>query len=168
MQTKSLAIDYKSALLLVLLIGITVAAPICRNQVITGIIVNSMLFIGVSTLGTSGALLLGILPSSMALATGLLPSVLAPVIPFIIVGNTLLVISFSYVKRCNYWLGAIIASTLKFAFLFATSSIVISLLINRDVAPSIAQMMGWIQLVTAIGGSILAYGVTRFIKWQPR
>ena len=166
MQNRSLAIDYKSALVLVLLISISVAAPLLNNQIITGIIVNAVLFIGASMLGTSSALLLGILPSSIALATGLLPAVLAPVIPFIIVSNSLLVISFSYVKKINYWLGTLVAGTLKFVFLFATSSVAISLLINHNVAQSAAQMMGWIQLVTVLGGAILAYFVIKFFRKQ--
>lgn len=166
MQTRNLTIDYRLTALLILLLGIAVAAPLCRQQLITGIIVNAVLFTGASLLGTSGALLLGLLPSSIALAVGLLNPAMAPMVPFIIAGNAILVVIFNWLKKVNFWLAALAACVLKAVFLFAMSSIVIGLLLNASLASAVAEMMGWMQLLTALGGAILAYAVLRFMAWR--
>ena len=109
-------------------------------------------------------LLIGLIPSSLALATGLLPPVIAPMVPFIIVGNAILVLPFAYFSKFNYWVGVIGSSVLKFTFLYGTSTVVIGMYINKQVAPTIAQMMSWPQLVTAICGGTVAFGVIKLLK----
>ena len=161
MRIRNIAISYSSTAVLILLIAIAAAAPMLKQQVITGIVVNATLFIGAYYLSTSQALLLGIVPSSMALAVGLLPPVLAPMVPFIIAGNCMLVLTFSYLKRFNFWIGGAAAAVLKFAFLYGMSFVVTGLILNKQVAASAASMMGLMQLFTALGGAILAYGVIR-------
>jgi hypothetical protein len=163
-QVESLAITRTRAIEFVLLLGIATAAPLTHSQFITGPIVNATLLIAVALLGMRDALLIGLIPSSIALAVGLLPPVLAPMIPFIIVGNAILVITFGYLRQRNYWLGLVSGSILKFAFLFGTSSIVISLLLNQNLASSVAVMVSWPQLVTALAGGVIAYGVLRGLK----
>ena len=163
-QVESLAITRTRAIEFVLLLGIATAASLTHSQFITGPIVNATLLIAVALLGMRDALLIGLIPSSIALAVGLLPPVLAPMIPFIIVGNAILVITFGYLRQRNYWLGLVSGSILKFAFLFGTSSIVISLLLNQSLASSVAVMMSWPQLVTALAGGVIAYGVLRGLK----
>jgi len=156
MRIRNIAIWYSSTAVLILLIAIAAAAPVLKNQVITGVIVNATLFIGAYYLSTSQALLLGILPGSMALAFGLLPPVLAPMLPFIIIGNSILVLSFSYLRKFNFWVGGAVSAILKFAFLYGMSFIVTGLIINQQVAASASEMMGLIQLVTALLGFIVA------------
>jgi hypothetical protein len=122
----------------------------------------------VAFLGARDGLIVSLVPSSFALATGLLPAVLAPMIPFIIAGNAILVLAFAYLSKFNFWAGAIVGSALKFAFLFGTSSIVIGLLFNKEVAPAVAQMMSYTQLITAVAGSIVAFGIIKLFKgFQP-
>ena len=158
----ALAIQKESVLILGLLICIAVAAPLLfRQQFITGTIVNASLILGVCLLGSRDGLLIGLIPSSFALATGLLPAALAPLIPFIIVGNAILVLTFAYFSKFNFWAGVIIGSVLKFAFLYAISFVVIGLLINKQVATVVAQMMSWPQLITALCGGIVAFGIIR-------
>jgi hypothetical protein len=164
-QWKAIAINKEALLTLVLLIGVAIVAPMfIKQQLITGTIVNATLIIGVSLLGARDGLLIGLLPSSIALATGLLSPALAPMIPFIIIGNALLVLTFGYLSRINFWMGAIAGSILKFVFLYGTSTVVIGLLVNKQVAPAVAQMLSWPQLVTALAGSVLAFGVVRILK----
>lgn len=146
------------------MIGISSAAPLLKEQFFTGIVVNAALILTVALLGVKEGLLVGILPSSIALATGLLPPVLAPMVPFVILGNTILVISFGYLKNINFWAGTVVGSILKFAFLYGMSFVVIGLLVNKSIAGNISAMMSWPQLITAIGGSIVAYGTLRLIK----
>ena len=165
-QVESIAITRTRAIEFVALLGIAIAAPLVssHNQFIAGPIVNATLIIAVASLGMRDALLIGLIPSSVALAVGLLPPVLAPMIPFIIVGNAILVITFGYLRQRNYWLGLVSGSILKFAFLFGTSTVVISLLLDQNLAPSVAAMMSWPQLVTALAGGVIAYGFLRAIK----
>ena len=90
MNTKALVIKKEAVLTLVLLIGIAMAAPVLfKQQYITGPIVNATLIIGVVLLGGRDALLVGLLPSTIALGAGIISPVLAPMIPFIIVGNAI-------------------------------------------------------------------------------
>jgi hypothetical protein len=160
-----LAIKKEALLTLAVLIGVAVGAPLLfRQQLITGTIVNATLIIGAAWLGTRDGLLIGLVPSSMALAVGLLSPALAPMIPFIILGNALLVLTFAYLKKFNFWAGIIVGSLLKFGFLYGTSTVMIGLLVNKQIAPAVAQMMSWPQLVTALAGGLVAFGFLRLFK----
>jgi hypothetical protein len=160
-----LSLKKEALLVLALFIGIAIAAPVLfKQQLIAGTIVNAALILGVSFLSLRDGLIISLVPSSFALASGLLPPVLAPMIPFVIAGNAILVLAFAYLSKFNYWAGVVVGSVLKFAFLFGTSSIVIDLLANKQVAPTVAQMMSWPQLFTAFAGGILAFGVIRLLK----
>jgi riboflavin transporter len=160
-----LAVKKESVLTLLILIAIAVAAPIfIKQQLITGTIVNATLIIATVLLSTRDGLLMGLLPSSIALATGLLSPVLAPMVPFIIVGNAILVLTFAYFQKLNFWAGVAIGAILKFAFLYGTSAIVMGLLINKQVAPAVAQMLSWPQLFTALAGGLVAFGYLKLGK----
>lgn len=147
-----------------LLLGIAIVAPLSGNQFITGTIVNASLFIAVALLGIKSGLLVGMIPSTVALATGLLPPVLAPMIPFIITGNAVLVMTFGYLKNRNLWAAVIAGSVLKFILLWGTSSTVINLLMNQQVSDKVAWMMSWPQLVTALLGGIVACGLLFILR----
>ena len=139
-------------------------APLVKQQLIVGPIVNATLFISAATLGTAGAIMVGLVPSVISLSVGLLPPVLAPVIPFIMISNALLVSVFAIFRKRNFFLGIVAASVVKYLFLYATSSMVISLLLKKEVASSVAQMMSWPQLVTALAGGVLAWVFLRGAK----
>ena len=147
----------KKMTIFAVLLLVTTLAPILKQQMITGPIVNACLFASVILLGVRAAILIGFLPSLFALSFGLLSPLMIPLIPFIIVSNIILVLIFGALRKINYWLGAISASFIKFIFLFTTSSVIISLFIKGIAAPKVAQMMSWPQLVTAIAGAIFAY-----------
>lgn len=158
-KTKILTLNKERVLFLtqlVVLVGVATVAPLFGHQAITGPLVNATLFISTILLGVQAGILVGLIPSLIALSTGLLPPVLAPMIPFIMVGNTILVIAFNYLKE-NYWLGVVVAGTLKFFFLFSSSMTVVGLFSKREVAQRIILMMGWPQLFTALVGGLLAY-----------
>ncbi len=146
------------------LVGIATIAPLSHQQAITGPIVNATLFVSVMLLGVQSGILVGLIPSLIALSVGLLPPVLAPMVPFIMTGNTILVITFNYLKEKNYWLGVVAASILKFIFLFSTSSIMIDLILKKEIASRVAMMMSWPQLLTALTGGLIAYMFLKGIK----
>jgi len=83
----------------ILLLALAIGAPVLgiHSQWITGSIVNMVLILSVFLVGVRGAVLIGLLPSTIALGTGLLPAALAPMLPFIIISNIILVLVFSIV-----------------------------------------------------------------------
>jgi hypothetical protein len=148
---------------LVVLLSVATIVPLFHQQMITGPIVNAALFVATAVLGASAGILVGLIPSVIALSVGLLSPVLAPMVPFIMISNTILVLTFHFLKDRNYWMGMIMASVLKFVFLYSTSSVVINLLLKKEVAAQVSLMMSWPQLLTALAGGCLAYV---FIKWM--
>ena len=165
--TKTLALDKKTAVNVtkfVGLLGIAVVLPLFHQQWLTGPMVNAVLFIAVFLVGLRNAMLLALLPSVIALSVGLLPPVLAPMIPFIMISNVIMIMTFDRFKEKDFWSGIVISSIFKFLFLWSTSSLVVSLVIKKELASSIASMMSWPQLFTAIVGGIIAYIFLKSIK----
>jgi hypothetical protein len=139
------------------LIGVAMIAPLLKQQIITGSLVNATLFIATILFGIKGAILVGFLPSLISLSVGLLPLPLMPMTPFIIIGNAIMIITFNYLKERNYWLGIIVASSLKFIFLLSFSVIIFDLFLSEKIFTAIMTMMSWPQLLTALLGGLLAY-----------
>jgi len=157
-------VRWANAIQFIIFMGIVIAAPYFLNQAITGPLVNAMLFLATIFLGARSAILIGLTPSLVSISTGLLPLPLAPMIPFIMVGNTLLILSFDLLRKKNYWLGMLSASAIKFLFLFSMASIVTSLILKDAIAVQAAKMLGLPQLLTALAGGILAYLFLKVIK----
>ena len=165
---------------LILLLLVT-GAPLVgiHSQWITGPIVNAALILAVLLLDIRSAILIGILPSTIALSTGLLPAPLAPMVPFIIISNMILILIIDYfvgtghrpvlntacrVPTIKYFSGLFFAASLKYLFLFFTSGLVINLLLNKNLATKVAQMMSWPQFFTALIGGILAWGLLKILR----
>ncbi|ACZ61329.1 hypothetical protein [Dehalococcoides mccartyi] len=163
-NVQSISLRKELVIAFLVMLGLATAAPLLGNQYLTGSLVNAVLFISAVTLGWKNAVAIGLISSSIALATGLLPVVMAPMVPFIMAANALLVAAFSALRGKSFWLGAGVSAILKFAFLWATSSLVLNLFIEQNVANKIAGMMGLTQLLTALMGAVIAYGVLRLGK----
>lgn len=146
------------------LVGIVTVAPLIKQQMVVGPIVNATLFIAAATLGTAPAIMVGLIPSVISISVGLLPPVLAPIIPFIMISNAIMVSVFTLFKKKNYFLAVLSASVLKYLFLYSTSSIIINLLLKKEIASQVALMTSWPQLVTALIGGILAFGFLKITK----
>ncbi|MDD4062360.1 MAG: iron hydrogenase [Candidatus Pacebacteria bacterium] len=134
-----------------LFFSVILFAPLIGNQLITGTIVNAILFSATVIIGLRAGFILSIVPSIVAIATGLLPIVLAPIIPYIVISNIILVTVFSKIE--NKILAMVVASMAKFAFLFIISHFVLTYLINSNL---LAIMFSYTQLFTAIMGGSLA------------
>lgn len=139
-----------------ILIGIAYFAPFLHQQFLTGTIVNATLVIATVILGVQVGVLVGLLPSVIALSVGTLPSPLAPMVPYIMIGNAIFVILFGMMRK-SYWTAIMLSSLLKFVFLYTTSFVVINLLFKKELAPSVSAMMSWPQLVTALSGGMVAF-----------
>jgi len=140
-----------------------------HNQFITGPIVNAVLFIATVVLGAGNAILIGLVPSVVALVSGLLPLPLAPMVPFIMISNAILILVFSGLRQTNYWAGVFGGTLIKYAFLYLTSTIVVGLISNQNIAAkAAATMMAWPQIVTALIGGIIAFGVLKVYEKNSR
>ena len=148
----------------VVLLSLSIVAPLLHNQIITGSLVNAALFIGVATLGTFGAGLICLLPSIFALASGTLPTALALLIPFIMVSNIILVLLFNYFRKYNYWLGVFSASVVKFLFLYTISFFIANFFLTGFSSKLAITMFSWPQLLTALIGGAMAYFILKFSK----
>lgn len=142
---------------------------VLHNQLITGPIINAILILLLFLVGIRSALLVALLPSLMALAGGLLPAILAPVVPFIMISNVILIITIDnfnswYSDVRGYWLGVAIGAILKFSFLFLSVNWITKLLWKKELASVVAQMMSWPQLITALAGGIIAWLVLKMIN----
>ena len=166
-QTKALVLNKTKTITTIqfaTLLGIATIAPLFHQQWLTGPMVNAMFLIAVALLGTQTAIMLALLPSTIALAVGLLPAILAPMVPFIIISNTIFILGFDSFRSKNYWFGVIVGSVLKFVFLWSTSFVVINLLLKKELAAQVSAMMSWPQLITALIGGVIAYIFLRTIK----
>lgn len=146
------------------LLGVSLIAPLFHFQLITGTIVNACLFIATSLLGVQAGIMLGLLPSLVALSIGTLPTPLAPMIPFIMASNAIMVVVFASVRHMSDTIAVILSSVLKFLFLFSTSYIVIHLISQKPIAQKAAAMMGLPQLATALLGGVITFAFLRFYK----
>ncbi len=156
------------------LLSVSIVAPLFHFQPITGPIVNACLFIATAMLGAQAGIMLGLLPSLIALSVGTLPAPLAPMIPFIMASNAIMVVVFAWCQTSvrhmsdttKFGIAVIIASVLKFLFLFSTSYIVIHLIAQKPIAQKAAQMMSWPQLTTALLGGLIAFAVLKVLHNQ--
>lgn len=147
------------------MVVLAVLFPLFPLQQITGPLVNALLFIAVVILGVRNALLICFLPSIMSVSVGILPLVMLPVVPVIIIGNVLLVLLFNYFNKKNFWLGVVIASFVKFVFIYSLASLLASEFISSPMfAKVVGQAMGYMQLVSALLGGVIAWVFLKFIK----
>lgn len=128
------------------------------QQLITGSLVNLFLFLAVLIVGIAGGVVIGSLTPIIALSRGILPPPLAPMIPFIIVGNISLVIIFGLLKKVNKYLAVIVAAIVKFLILASAVRFFI------NVKPPIAQAMQFPQLLTALAGGILVLVIAKLLE----
>jgi hypothetical protein len=148
----------------ILLVLLMIVPFLIHSQWISGPTVNAALFIATVILGPSRAILLGLMPSTVALSSGLLPFALAPMVPFIMLGNVIMVLVFYYLYRRNYFFGLGVSAFVKFAFLHQTVMWLMSRWLNAKIVSQLAVMMSWPQFFTAIIGGIAAYAFLKQIK----
>jgi len=127
-------------------------------QFITGPLINTVLYLAAMIVGWQGGMLIGILTPVIASIRGILPPPLTPLIPFIALGNSILVILFFWLQSKNKIAGIIIASLAKFLLLVSAVKLVV------QVPPAIAQMMSLPQLITALAGGAIALVLAHFFK----
>jgi predicted membrane protein len=120
------------------------------GQAVTGPAVNAILLTAGVVIGPWGGAAIGLLTPVTAFFLGVLKPVLAPAIPFIMLGNAVLVLIFAYGRRMNVYLAIIAAAAAKYLLLSAAVVYIISLPGPVSVALRLPQ------LFTALGGGLVA------------
>ncbi len=163
--TKAIALPQaKVAFFVFFLVIVSVVPAFIHVQWVTGPMVNAVLLLAVVLIGPMEAVLLGLMPSTVALSAGLLPLPLAPMVPFIMLGNALLVAVFYHLYKKNFFTALGIAAFLKFAFLHQSVVWLMSRLLEEPIVAKLAVMMSWPQFFTALVGGMVAYGVLKGVK----
>lgn len=154
--------SHTSILTYSILLSLSIFLPsVIHQQGITGPLINAILILTTVWFGTSQAMVVGLLPSLIALSRGLLPLPLAPVVPFIMAANCLLVLIFAQLKTKNFFLAIFSAATVKFFFLYLVSQVLLANLLPEKFLTPASQMMSWPQLVTALTGGLIAWLVLK-------
>ncbi|MBN2012213.1 ECF transporter S component [candidate division KSB1 bacterium] len=154
---------------LAMLIALTlVIQMVGLPQPITGPLINAMLLITVSLLGWISGTILGLMTPVVALLRGQLPAPLAPMVPFIAIGNIVLVSAYYLISRKRAtektkspWrqtylhAGVIAAAIVKFAWLTFAAHLVLPIVLAHSLPPPLLYAMTLPQLVTGLLGGAL-------------
>lgn len=148
-----------------ILLAITLAFQMLGfPQMVTGPAVNAMLLLSGSYVGVLGAVIIGILTPLIAFLRGILAPPLAPMIPFIMVGNALLIISYVISREkmgkgyAGSGIGLVVGAIVKFLVLSSAVIFIVS------VPAPVAKAMQIPQLYTAILGGVVAIVVEKVIN----
>lgn len=137
-------------------------------QLLTGSIVNSFIIFAALRFRGKNILPVILLPSIAAFFRGLLfgpfTIFLAYLIPFIWIGNALLLFSMKYLHaklNKNYFLSLLAGALLKSLFLFASAFLLYSTI---HLPALFLESMGVLQFITALIGGILTFILTKFLR----
>ena len=145
------------------LVGFLVPFTLGHPQVLVGSVVNAVLVLSAMQFGFKKTLPLLFAPSLGVLARGLVFGPFTPfllvMLPFIWVGNALLVLIVSKLyreRKSNYWISLGAGAGVKSGFLFSSAYVLVAMSI---IPPLFLATMGLDQLVTALIGGIAAFGI---------
>jgi len=146
------------------LLAITLAVQMVGlPQPLTGPAVNAMLFLSGAFAGPISGVIIGLLTPLVAFLRGILAAPLAPMIPFIMVGNGVMVLLFWLGRRlaANWWgsiIGIVAGSIVKFLILSSAVRFIVS------VPKPVAQAMQLPQLINALIGGVIALAIEGAIR----
>jgi len=159
---RALSLPKAKAVIFALFLAIAIILPaFFHSQWMTGPIINATLLLATVLIGPMEAILLGLMPSAVALSTGLLPLPLAPMVPFIMIGNAVFIVIFHYLRGQNFVFRLGISAFLKFAFLHLSVTFAMSKLLDTGLVAKLAVMMSWPQFVTAVMGGVIIYPIIK-------
>ena len=155
--------------LITYLLGYTIPFVFAHPQIITGTVVNALIFTASEKLDRKSLLPILILPSLGALTHGVLfgPQTLflAYFLPFIWLGNFIQASVFSLTKQQTYPSRVLAASVSKYLLL----SLAANIYYQVHVVPQLfVTSMGIIQLVTACMGGLFSYFIIQSLKEYDR
>lgn len=153
---RSRALAETAAVMVVTLLAPILLAHTANNQWIVGPLVNAGLFWLAFRVGIGNAILIAFLPSLIALFRGMLPPQTVALIPFIILGNTALIVTANYLSK-KPLIGVLAASTIKALLIMTPAFLILP-------KASLAFIFAGPQLVTALLGGGIYLLVSRKIR----
>ena len=154
---------------LAILASITIAFELIGlPQPITGPLVNAMLLLTALIINTTAGVMLGCITPVVAILRGQLPPALAPMIPFIVLANSVFVVVFGQIhhiffsnkqtrKRYLINIFALFASSLcKFLLLVLSVNILLPVFFGTDIPEIFIAAMTFTQFFTAMIGGLFA------------
>jgi hypothetical protein len=111
-------------------------------------------------LGITGGAIVGALTPWVAYLRGILPPLLAPLIPFIMLANIVLVVVFGILAKGNPWLGLGAGALCKYGVFVVAINFLFTF------PPQLAQAFQLPQLITAFAGGAIALTVYRMLPLQ--
>lgn len=140
--------------------GAVIVGPFAVKQLITGSLVNCILFVFTACVGVGSAVTVGIISAVLASVIGVGPQVL-PVVPLIACGNALLALVYHLVTikgGLHGAAGVAAAAALKCAFLWLSVPAALRLFaaVPDKQAAALSVMFSWPQGLTALIGGVLA------------
>jgi hypothetical protein len=174
MHVKSIALDFQRYVTLRLniityVLGYSIPFVFAQPQIITGTVVNALIFTASEKLDRKFLLPILILPSLGALTHGVLfgpqTMFLAYFLPFIWLGNYVMASIFSITKQQAYPLRVLAASISKYLLLSLAANIYYQI----HIVPQLfVTSMGTLQLITACLGGFVSYFIIKSLKEYDR
>lgn len=160
-KTKLLSFEY-----ILPMVAFALPLLVSGPQILTGTLVNSFFFLVTERkFSRRYVMTIAMLPSIGAVTHGALFGPFTPFLlyflPFIWLGNVMLIMTFSFLKEpFEKPIGILTSSLFKSVFLYVSAF----LFVNLRIVPKIfSTSMGIIQFLTAILGGILAILISRFL-----
>ena len=149
--------------------GAAIAGPFSVTQLVTGSLVNCVLFVFTATTGIWSGVAIGILSSVLATLVGIGPAVPA-VTPVIACGNAVLALFFGLLHGKDWQFGrwafaAVIAAAVKCAFLWVTVPMILGMAgLPEQQTNMLSIMFSWPQGVTALCGGLVSWPIISRLK----
>lgn len=147
---------------LALLLALTLSVQSLRLPTpVTGPLVNLMLILSTAVIGTAGGVSIGLLTPWAALLLGIIAPVLAPAIPFIMLGNAVYCFCYGALAgkiKGGPWIGIILGAALKFTIIAGAARYLLTL------PPPAAAALLLPQLGSALVGGAAALPLARYLR----
>jgi len=145
-----------------------ITGPFTVKQLITGSLVNCILFVFTAVAGLGSAVTVGILSAVLASLIGVGPTVL-PIVPLIALGNAILCVIYwlcAEKLKQNGIVSVIAAAAVKCGFLWVTVSPLLHALtgVPEKQVNMLSIMFSWPQGITALVGGALALIIISRLK----
>ncbi|MBN1996524.1 hypothetical protein JW935_03155 [candidate division KSB1 bacterium] len=155
---------------LAIIISITIIIEMLRlSQAVTGPVVNLALYLSVLLITPLAGMILGFITPIVAVLSGQLVPLLYPMLPFIMVANLLLVVSFyitrkllkfldkeSPLRSVSNWTALIVSALVKYFWLSLSVNLILPVFLGKQLPHKVTVMMALPQLVTALVGGVFA------------
>ena len=133
-------------------------------NLITGVIINSILVFVSLFIGLKSAIVLCLLSPFGGFITGHAPTVLFPVLPVIAIGNVLLVVFVKTLSNKPIWLKIIVPALIKALVIGFVRMLMIQIFKPEKIADFILFMVLGIQFFTAVPGIWLGIKISEKAK----